>query len=155
MRHKPYHIHEYVQIKGFRRTSGYLIMFLLMIFFLFSMSSCSKDGSSHAKTGSGSVAFSIQWPGGQAASSGTAAISQGKAVTLPLSCATYGISTITAEVYDPYNILIAQGGPWACNAGSGLISSVSAGANRSIVLLLMDSSGTVIFRGEKSGITVL
>ena len=69
-----------------------------------------------------------------------------KAATI--DCAGNDISTIQAAVYDANGALLANGGPWACTAGSGSITGKMAGSNRKIVITA-DNGAVTIYRGEE------
>jgi hypothetical protein len=73
----------------------------------------------------------------------------------PIDCAGEGIDKIEVEVYGPDNELLAYGDPWDCTAHSGVIDSVKAGSNRTIVILGNDSLGHIVFYGRETGVQVL
>ncbi|MGD9008650.1 MAG: SBBP repeat-containing protein [Desulfobacteraceae bacterium] len=77
-----------------------------------------------------------------------------QALEAAIDCSGEGIATVEAMVYNSVGKLLANGGPWNCDAGRGTISSVPAGSGRIIVILGKDAAGNVIFRGEKHGIDI-
>ncbi|HFE36825.1 MAG TPA: LamG domain-containing protein, partial [Gammaproteobacteria bacterium] len=70
-----------------------------------------------------------------------------------INCSSSGISTIQASVYDANDQLLASGGPWGCDAGSGSITGNMAGTNRKVVIQASDGT-TTIYWGEVSGVTI-
>lgn len=61
---------------------------------------------------------------------------------------------MVAIVYDGSFGYITYGGPWACSSEQGVVSNVTTGSNRTVVLFAEDSSGAFKLRGEKRGIAV-
>ena len=119
-------------------------LFISILFLLF-ISGCSQGGGGH---GTGKISFSLKMP---AASLST--LHRVKAAAFP--CLQYGIVSVTAEVRDTQEKIVATGGPWACNIGEGTITSVAEGDNYLVTISLKDSSGSVIFHGSKGGLQVI
>ena len=71
-------------------------------------------------------------------------VPQARAVT----CSS-GFSTIEAYIYDDRGNLLAQGGPWDCEAHSGAVRGSVAGDNRHIVIIAKDENDCAGFRGDK------
>lgn len=61
---------------------------------------------------------------------------------------------MVAIVYDGSFGYITYGGPWACSSEQGLVSNVTTGSNRTVVLFAEDNSGAIKLRGEERGIAV-
>ncbi len=134
------------------RVHGHLICVLLFALSLLFLSSCSSSGGSEGTAENGAIAFSLKFP--EAASSQTQQAPVQNSAVVSSACEAYGISTIEASIYDG-ETLIAQGGPWNCIDGSGLISDVAVGENRRIVILCSNGAGTVLYSGERTGVLVL
>jgi hypothetical protein len=71
-----------------------------------------------------------------------------------IDCAGEGVATVEAVVYNSVGNLIAEGGPWDCNSGRGIIRSVPAGIGHTIVILGKNSNDLAIFHGQKSNIQI-
>ncbi len=134
------------------RVHGHLICILLFALSLLFMSSCSKSGGSEEATSNGSVAFALKFPEGTSSHLQHTPVINSAVVSS--ACAAYGVSTIEAYIYDGSGTLIAQGGPWNCIDGSGLISEVTVGENRRIVVLCYNEAGVPIYSGERTGVLV-
>lgn len=115
---------------------------MLCPYLLWACGSGSSDGS---KPGSGALSFRISYFNTKADFVAPAAV---------IDCAGQGIDTVEAAVYKMSNALLAEGGPWDCGLGQGVISSVPAGSDLKIVVLGRNSEGRVAFRGLKSGLKV-
>lgn len=115
------------------------------------LSGCGSGGgsssSSGSDTGTGSIAFSVEWQ----QSSLSKSVSY--LATSSDVCVDYGIATVNGYVLDSSNYQIASQG-WQCSAHSGTISNVSAGSGYTVRLEGLNSSGTVTWRGEVSGVSV-
>jgi hypothetical protein len=72
-----------------------------------------------------------------------------------IDCASEGIATVEATIFDSNHDLLVNGDPWDCDTGQGTITAVPAGSERIVVILGKDSGGNVVFRGEKAGIRVV
>ena len=103
--------------------------------------------SSSETEDTGSITFSVEWRGAptkQPYETGFRA----------LDCGGAGVASVEAEIYDENNSYLTSGGPWECEAHAGTIENVPEGTNRKVVVLGRDVNNNVIYRGEKSGITV-
>jgi hypothetical protein len=103
-----------------------------------------NSGSSSGKGDTGTVSFALKLPG----QSGT------PTKATDFDCWDTGITSIQAEVYDENNNLIAQGGPWDCTQGSGVISGVKAGPFRTVIVSCLNVSGNVNYRGMAGEVEV-
>ena len=114
---------------------------------------CSGGGGGNqaAQSAGGGIAFSLRFP--PTASAGHASNSLIQAAVV--DCASYGIDRVDVQVFDEYQALIVQGGPWGCAVGEGIVDGVPVGTNRSIVISLKDDTGRPVLTGSKSGITVI
>jgi len=128
-----------------KNVVGLLPFVLFMILLLFH--ACAGESDTGSTGSTGSIIFSIRLhsPTTEGMDRHATAI----------NCAATGISTVEGVVLDENNSSIASGGPWACSDGSGVISGVESGSNRTLVILGKDSSGNVLYRGETTGITVI
>lgn len=95
-------------------------------------------------SGTGSIAFSIVLKGSPA---------EGEDF-LPAQVDCGLISTVRADVYDGSGNIAGSGGPWDCEVHRGTISGIRPGTNYSVRVFGMNLDGSVIYQGEKTGITV-
>jgi hypothetical protein len=129
--------------------------FIVSIFLLFA--GC---GGSDSKTsaGAGSIAFGVIWQGAPTLTTAFDSQPETPDATLisraQLDCNASGVSTVSASAYNASNSVLASGGPWNCSAHSGTINNIPAQSNITVVVLGNDSSGNVLYRGEKTGIPV-
>ncbi|MGC9325709.1 MAG: putative Ig domain-containing protein [Desulfomonilia bacterium] len=130
------------------KSRSHLLVCVLLITGLVFLSSC--QGSSSSNPGTGSITFGIQFP--DSSSSSQQAPARYKDASF--DCEEFGLASVEALVYDADDAVVAQGGPWECDLGEGTIPGVPEGSDMTIVLELMDDSGTVTYRGERSGVTV-
>jgi hypothetical protein len=116
---------------------------MVLVFILCSCGTSSTDNSSEE---SGSVRFSID-----VAETGPVAHSPGMAA---VDCERMRINTVTAELRDSQNNLIATGGPWSCTTRQGTLSAIPAGEGYTLIIMMMDISGDVRYQGYVYGIMV-
>lgn len=62
--------------------------------------------------------------------------------------------SIIAQAYDDANDYITYGGPWTCSTETGIISGITVGTNRKIVLFAEDPNGGFRYRGQENGIEI-
>jgi len=117
---------------------------LVALFMALLLCACSKGGGGN---GTGSISFIVKMPAQEASAL------QYKAAIIP--CAEYGIASVTAQVYDSLDNLVATGGPWPCDTGEGTISGIEEGSGYTVSLLLQDSGGTTVLQGSRGGIQVI
>ena len=68
----------------------------------------------------------------------------------PLDCENIGVVSLTCQVYDASQNLIASGGPWQCLDHKGRIEPIAAGSDRTIALLAWNAAGgegSVVYHG--------
>jgi len=118
------------------------------ISFLIFTSACTNSDYSSSNTGS--ISFSVEWR-----SAPTIKGVAGPTVTRALDCGAAGVTLVEAEIYDENDSYLTSGGPWLCSAHAGTIENVPEGTNRKVVVLGSDYNNNVIYRGEKTGITVI
>jgi hypothetical protein len=113
--------------------------------FIFLFCSCSNSSTGNTVNDSGSVKFSIDVAERrQAASPKMAAV----------DCSGLRINTVSAELRDNQNNLIATGGPWDCTTRQGTLSSIPAGEGYTLIILMKNLSSEVRYQGFVYGITV-
>jgi len=111
------------------------------------LSACG-DGSDNP-SGNGSIAFTIEWENPpRTLSDASAYLSADAGADV---CADYGITTVTAKVFNIASKEIASG-IWNCSDHQGTISNVPAGSGLE-VLIEGNVLGTVKWRGIHAGIT--
>jgi hypothetical protein len=126
-----------------------LSMEILFCGVLVMLIACGGSGSDKDKDlpDKGSIAFSMVWKNG---------VTDNKAAHPTLvDCGDIGVATSTVDVYDGSGHLAGTGGPWSCDVSSGIISGIEPGTNYTVEGLGMDGSGDVLYRGSKTGITVV
>ncbi len=129
------------------------VLYAVVCASLFLMCSCSgSSGSASENEGTGSIVFSLQLPA-EPFSSADGKDVQYKAASI--DCDRLGIVSVEAQVYDEHEELIAQGGPWDCSLGEGIIYGIKAGNNRTVLLFLRDENHIVRYTGNKSEIRVI
>jgi len=104
------------------------------------------EGSQQVSAGTGSVAFRMNFQG--------IPDSGAQLQAHALNCSDIGDPQIEAYIYDESGTELASGGPWDCEDHQGRVTGVPAGSNRKAVVMGKDSSGNILYRGEKTGITV-
>ena len=126
------------------QQTGAALLFALCLFLVVGLSGCWDAEDSSSDTGdTGGIAFSVEWKGAPTTESATRAV----------DCFAAGIDAVTFEVYDEYNSYLT-GDSWPCSYGEGTVDGVRAGTNRRLVVSAMDSGETVLYQGERGGITV-
>ncbi len=134
-------------MKGGRFMEHYRIISMpALIVFVFLACSCSKSSTDSTSNENGSVRFSID-----VAENVPAAVSPGMAA---VDCERMRINTVTAELRDSQNNLIATGGPWSCSTRQGTLSSIPAGEGYTLIIMMMDADGDVRYHGYVYGILV-
>ncbi len=149
---------RYLIFNGQRFTTYlfYLLCVLLMSFaWGCGNESSDLETSDHvtpASSDTGSASFTIQWH----AASNDPDRANAMVIKAIENCSAAGVETITCEVYDESNNPIASGGPWPCDARSGRIERIPAGANRTFAVLGWNSTGgDIVYQGNTtSGIDI-
>lgn len=121
----------------------------LTILFIITISGCgdpdySADGFNRDDTGG--IIFNVLWEGAPTREDSLNTI---RAV----DCNAAGISTVTFEVYNDNNQLLASES-FQCALGTGTVDNVPAGTNRKLTVSGKNVSEAVIYYGERTGITV-
>lgn len=126
-----------------------LSMEILFCSVLIMLVACGGSGSDKDEDlpDNGSIAFSIVWKNG---------ITDNSTAQPPgVDCGDTGVATVSVNVYDGSGNLAGTGGPLSCEVSSGIISEIEPGTNYTVEGLGMDGSGDVLYRGSKTGITVV
>ena len=119
------------------------LLYVLCIFTIILVSACG-DANYSSSCGTG-IAFSVEWQGAPT-------IQRTKAASL--DCDAAGVATVRVDVYDEDNSYLL-GDSWPCSYHQGtLCDDILAGSNTRLVVSGLDSNGNVLYKGEKSGITV-
>lgn len=142
-------------------TESIIIKFLFFVLIFISLINCgdNEPKQKNYTAENGSIEFSLEWvikPDKNDISS-----IEGPAIsyttqenqTKEITCAEYNISNISAYLYDSSGIQIKTGN-WPCLAQQGTLISVQAGSNYRLNIFGISSSGTAIYSGEKTGISV-
>lgn len=110
---------------------------------LLMLSACGKGGGAGD---TGTISFSITPPGTSKATLAQAAL---------FPCAGRGIAAVTAEVRDSQGALVASAGPWDCLSGQGDVTDVPVGEDYTLIILMTDASGHIVYRGTHYPIRVI
>jgi len=126
---------------------------LLIILFVFMFYACgdSTNTSSTVDDNMGSAAFSVKWIGANGEENYDVNVSR----ALSTDCGTLNIANVSCDVIDENNLVVAKGGPWACSLGTGLIDGIPQGHNNRFMVFGTDAQGNNLYRGEKTGITII
>jgi len=71
-----------------------------------------------------------------------------------LDCQASGVAEVFCEIYDDAGENLVTGGPFECAAGSGTVTGIPVGEERTFVVLAEDTDGNVVYQGETSGVTI-
>jgi len=123
---------------GIRRIISVLLLFLLAFFF----TACGGSGGS--SKGKGTIAFSIKLPD-------KVSIDSSKTVV----AASYSDIQVWAQVMDETHTEILLAGPWPYSAHQGIINGVQEGTKRTVIILMKNDAGKVVFSGSKNDVTVV
>ncbi len=125
-------------------TKAYVLFLLISAMLV----SCGSDRGSSADTGA--ISFSLVWDESSRSISPSASIFKAPA---PDVCVEYGLATVSAKAYNSSNAVIASAS-WPCSAHAGSVPGVPTGANIWFQLDGIDAADAVLWRGEKTGITL-
>lgn len=127
-----------------------LIYYLSLCMFLIFLFACANRSGTFDDTESGSISFSLNWRGRPALSPAMRSRSPSGDV-----CIDYGITDISAEVYDSSDNLL-KSASWKCDADHGTISDVPAGSNMKIIVKgFVSGSNTPSWQGVLTNIEVI
>jgi len=141
-----------------QRMSGSTIMkcsiSLLVILLVATISGCGEDSSSNTSASidgnTGSAVFSVKWIGSDMMEDSTGnryrALSDG-------TCAELNITKVYCDVIDDNNEIEASN-DWYCEERKGVIEGITTGHGYKFVVYGKDDQQNVLYRGEKSGITI-
>lgn len=124
--------------------SGYLA--ILRIFFIFTsltllLAGCSSSSNSATTSnGTGSIAAQLKWTGTAKSSAKSVALAPQGVTTVRLKVSGSGMADIQKD--------------FAAASGSGTIDGILAGTGRTLTAQGLDGTGTVIYQGSASNITV-
>jgi len=134
--------------KGWYRVVALIVLGLLTICLV----SCGEDyaaESQESSSNTGSYAFSLKWP------SGTATLGSSSTPSRAVNCDAEGIDTIVAALYDSDSrILNYPPDEFICTEHSGSVKGLPPGSNYRLLVTGEDSSGTVLFEGVDTGISI-
>ncbi|MHC4639736.1 MAG: hypothetical protein ACYTBV_19895, partial [Planctomycetota bacterium] len=126
---------------------GSCLLFIMIYLFLL-LSACGGDGSSSddSSSNTGSVIFSVAWPG----EANTIASTDDDYY---ITAAPAGVVTVRVIVSGPGMTDMQQN--FIASVGSGTVTGVPAGPDRTVTLQGLDSIGTITHEGSVSNITVI
>ncbi len=134
-----------------RKTITLNLLCICCILLTFLVSGCGEDySSSHDEndlSNTGSYACSIKWP------EDVPTLESKSALPREIDCDAAGIATVAFAFYDGSGSYLT-GDEWSCSLHEGTVYGIPAGTNRRLVVTGKDSSGTVLYRGEETGITI-
>lgn len=135
--------------RSFNICLNRLIIIMLSLVLMVVFVSCGGQSSSSNNDNTGSYAVTLQWPEDVS----TMATSYSSVRPATVDCTAAGIVTVTFTFYDENeNYLIDD--EWSCSLHMGTVEGIPAGSNRHLVIQGKDASGTVLYKGEKFGITI-
>ena len=138
------------RMMNWQRLHGFCL-FLSFLFLSLFPSGCGDNEEACLSDGShetASASLTINWHDTTAAQDATpirAAV---------LDCQAAGVAQVVCEVYDAAGNLLATGGPWPCEDGSGRVESIPVGQNRIFVALAEDDLGNILYHGETTGVII-
>jgi len=141
-----------------RIKCGYYLLPLAFCLFLFSCGGSGTENSESGSTssGTGTIVFDLEWQHfSRAAVSSDESRSTPQATIRASSdcCVDYGISTVSAKIFNSSNAQIASEN-WSCSAHQGTITGVPVGSNHWIRIEGTVSGVGVCWKAEKTGISV-
>jgi hypothetical protein len=114
--------------------------------FLLSFAGCTEKENENV----GSLSFNVQWEGQPAGSAAAPPVPS----YVPITCDAGGISGVHAMLYRTSKGKLASAGPWSCSNPIGTLSNIPAGPDVGIVIRGKNASGAVLYRGDRTGITI-
>jgi VCBS repeat-containing protein len=127
-----------------------LISVLLLCCVTAILSSCGGSTGASGDKDTGAISFSLKFP-----PRSLSGLLPAEAKEASTNCTEYKVTQVEAQVFDETNTQIASGGPWDCSLGTGTITGVKEGSNRSLIISLMNGTGKTILTGNMIGITVM
>ena len=121
-----------------------IIIFVLLVFLM--LTGCSSEGDG----GDGSISFDFVLAGQER----PAIIARQHYNQARFACEENGVETIEAQVLDENGVLLAEGGPWLCTEGEGIISGLDAGDNRIVKIIARNSDGEIVFAGKSEPFSI-
>jgi hypothetical protein len=135
-----------VALIGERRHKAIPLLFIGFIFLAFILSGCGREYSSFTDTGS--YTCTLIWP------ENVPAIETTFRTARSIDCDAAGVATVAFDFYDGSGTYLI-GDEWDCSIHQGTVNDIPAGANRKLVATAKDSSGTGLYWGEQTGITII
>lgn len=140
------------------------VISLCFILFLFGCSGGSSEDEQVSFDGTASIVFSVEWQDQpiEYVTENTFFKSKffqfAQLLFSPLSAEAdmddcLNIHQVRAEVFAG-DTKIAEGGPWSCSDHQGTIRNVPAGSGRKVVVYGEISGGKILYRGNRTGITL-
>ncbi|MBA7633868.1 hypothetical protein ES703_41439 [subsurface metagenome] len=107
----------------------------------------SSDGENDLSN-TGSYACSIKWPEDVPTLETTSVVSRA------INCDEAGVATVAFTFYDGSGSYLT-GDEWSCSLHQGTVHGIPRGNDRRLVVTGEDASGTVLYRGEATGIEIV
>jgi hypothetical protein len=121
--------------------------------FLLSFAGCSESENENV----GSLSFSMEWqdrPVRPHAPQAEKAAQRPEPPLAPVSCTAGGIARIEATLYRSHGKKLASAGPWDCSTLAGTLNNIPTAAGIRIVITGRNASGAVLYRAERTNITI-
>ena len=129
-----------------KALSLYCICFILLILFFLG---CGEDYSStNYDNDTGSYVCSIKWPEDVPTLETTSNVSRA------IDCSATGISVVRFSFYNESDSFLTGNG-FSCSLHVGTVSGIQAGNNIWLVVTGEDSAGNVLYRGERTDISIV
>ncbi len=121
-----------------------ILLSICCLLLAFVVSGCGDD---YDLSNTGSYACSIKWPEDVPTLETTSTVSRA------IDCDAAGVVTVAFTFYDGGGSYLT-GDEWSCSLHQGTVYGIPAGTNRRLVVTGEDASGTVLYRGEQTGIEI-
>jgi hypothetical protein len=128
-----------------RKHEAITIIFIGCVFLNFILAGCGEDYISSLDTGSYSC--TLTWL------EDVPTIETSSRSSRSIDCNAAGVATVAFDFYDGSGTYLI-GDEWDCLLHEGTVHGIPAGTDRRLVVTGKDSSGTVLYRGEETGINI-
>jgi hypothetical protein len=121
--------------------------------FLLSFAGCEESENENV----GSLSFGMEWqdrPATPSAAQAEKAAPRPEPALAPVSCAAGGIARIEATLFRSHGKKLASAGPWDCSTLAGTLNNIPVASGIRVVILGKNASGAVLYRGERTDITI-
>ena len=129
-----------------------ILLSICSISLVLAVSGCGDDYSSsydeNDLSNTGSYTCSIKWP------EDVPTLESKSALPRAIDCDAAGVVTVAFTFYDGSGSYLT-GDEWSCSLHEGTVYGIPRGTDRRLVVTGEDASGTVLYRGEETGIEIV